>query len=169
MDAQPSGSVNKLKNELIELLEAVVLPEISEVREQCIYRVPQTIRQNNPQAYTPKIISIGPFHNPRGSNSNNKNLYEMEELKLKYLKGFLNRTKLHVDDLIFKVQEWENKIRNCYAGLVSFDSNDFLKIIIVDACFIIEYFLRWMEYDPIQLLTSYLHDDIVRDLILLEN
>ncbi|KAK2420762.1 hypothetical protein QL285_031462 [Trifolium repens] len=169
MDAQPSGSVNKLKNELIELLEAVVLPEISEVREQCIYRVPQTIRQNNPQAYTPKIISIGPFHNPRGSNSNNKNLYEMEELKLKYLKGFLNRTKLHVDDLIFKVQEWENKIRNCYAGLVSFDSNDFLKIIIVDACFIIEYFLRWMENDPILLLTSYLFDDIFRDLILLEN
>ncbi|KAK2420758.1 UPF0481 protein [Trifolium repens] len=98
----------------------------------------------------------------------------MEELKLKYLNGFLNRTKLCVDDLVFKLQQWENEIRNCYAGLVSFDSNDFLKIIIVDACFIIEHFLRWFYYkdwkenDPI-LLKLYLCDDIYRDLILLEN
>jgi hypothetical protein len=77
--------------------------------------------------------------------------------------------------LFFEVQEWENKIRNCYAGLISFDSKDFLKIIIVDACFIIEHFLRFYDNntimskdDPI-LMKNYLHGDIVRDLILLEN
>ncbi|XP_045811066.1 UPF0481 protein At3g47200-like [Trifolium pratense] len=174
MEEQPNGYVSELESELIELLEVVVLPEMSEIQEQYIYKVPQTIRQNNPQAYTPKIISIGPFHSPRGSIIDNNNLYEMEELKLKYLKGFLNRTNLCVNDLVFKVQEWENKILNCYAGLVSFDSKDFLKIIIVDECFIIEHFLRyfsykdWMETDPI-LLQSWLLDEIEHDLVLVEN
>ncbi|CAJ2666396.1 unnamed protein product [Trifolium pratense] len=174
MEEQPNGYVSELESELIQLLEVVVLPEESEIHEQCIYKVPQLIRQNNPQAYTPRFISIGPFHSPHGSIIDNNNLYEMEELKLKYLKGFLNRTNLSVNDLVFKVQEWENKIRNCYAGLVSFDSKDFLKIIIVDACFIIEHFLRyisykdWMETDPI-LLQSWLLDEIEHDLILVEN
>ncbi|XP_045811062.1 UPF0481 protein At3g47200-like [Trifolium pratense] len=174
MEEQPNGYVSELKSELNEMLEVVVLPEESETHEQCIYKVPQIIRQNNPQAYTPRIIAIGPFHSPpRGSVSDN-NLNEMEKLKLKYLKGFLNRTNLCADDLVFKVQEWENKIRNCYAGPVSFDSDDFLKIIIVDACFIIEYFLRyasypqWKENDPI-LSTRWLVNEIYRDLILLEN
>jgi len=98
----------------------------------------------------------------------------MEELKLKYFKGFLNRTKLCLDDFVFKLQEWESRIRSCYAGLVSFNSNDFRKIIIIDACFIIEHFLRyfryknWMKNDPI-LLKPWLFSEIKCDLVLLEN
>ncbi|KAK2366719.1 hypothetical protein QL285_080068 [Trifolium repens] len=125
-------------------------------------------------AYTPETISIGPFHSPHGTISDNNKLLEMEELKLKYLKGFLNRTELCMDDLVLKVQKWENKIRNCYAGPISFDSDDFLKIIIVDACFIIEHFLRcfshtdWMHNDPIIFKPS-LNYSISRDLVLIEN
>ncbi|CAJ2666398.1 unnamed protein product [Trifolium pratense] len=174
MEAQPNGYVSELENELIEIIKGVVLPEMSGTHEQCIYKVPQTIHQANPQAYTPQTISIGPFHSPRGSISYNNNLHQMEEIKQKYLKGFLNRTNICVGDLVSKLQEWENKIRNCYAGLVSFDSKDFLKIIIVDACFIIEHFLRyysytnWKENDPI-FLKERLFLDIFNDLILLEN
>ncbi|CAJ2666409.1 unnamed protein product [Trifolium pratense] len=174
MEAQPNGYVSELENELIEIIKGVVLPEMSGTHEQCIYKVPQIIRKANPQAYTPQTISIGPFHSPRGSISDNNNLHQMEELKQKYLKGFLNRTNICVRDLVSKFQEWENKIRNCYAGLVSFDSKDFLKIIIVDACFIIEHFLRTVSYtnwkgnDPI-FLKARLFKDIFNDLILLEN
>ncbi|CAI8590030.1 unnamed protein product [Vicia faba] len=173
MEAKPDGCVSELKNELNEMLKGVVLPEMSRIHEQHIYKVPPRIRQANPQAYTPQIISIGPFHSPHGSTSDNI-LHQMEQLKLKYLKGFLNRTNLSLDDFVSKFQEWESRIRSCYAGLFSFNSNDFLKIIIVDACFIIEHFLRyfryknWMENDPI-LLKPWLLSDIKRDLVLLEN
>ncbi|XP_058727902.1 UPF0481 protein At3g47200-like [Vicia villosa] len=173
MEAKPDGCVSELKNELIEMLKGVVVPELSGIHEQYIYKVPPRIRQANPQAYTPQVISIGPFHSPHGSTSDNI-LHQMEQLKLKYLKGFLNRTNLSLDDLVSKFQEWENRIRNCYAGLFSFNSKDFLKIIIVDACFIIEHFLRffryknWMQNDPI-LLKPWLLSDIKRDLVLLEN
>ncbi|KAL5097720.1 hypothetical protein RYX36_002047 [Vicia faba] len=162
-----------LETELIEMLNGAVVPEMSGIHEQCIYKVLPRIRQVNPQAYTPQIISIGPFHNPHGSTSDNI-LHQMEELKLKYLKRFLNRTKLSVGDLVFKFQEWENSIRSCYAGIFSFNSNDFLKIIIIDACFIIELFLKfyeypnWTENDPI-LVKPGLRNDVARDLMLLEN
>ncbi|KAL5098055.1 hypothetical protein RYX36_002382 [Vicia faba] len=88
MEAKPNGCVDELKNELNEMLKGVVLPEMSEIHEQCIYKVPPGIREANPQAYTPQIISIGPFHSPHGSTSDNI-LHQMEQLKLKYLKGFL--------------------------------------------------------------------------------
>ncbi|WJX66275.1 hypothetical protein P8452_50845 [Trifolium repens] len=131
------------------MLGIVVLPEESGTREQCIYKVPQKIRQVNPQAYTPRLISIGPFHSPLGSNSVDNHLQEMEELKLKYLKGFLNRTpNISVDQLFSKVQVWENKIRNCYAGCAYTNS--------------------WKENDPL-LLKPWLRRDITYDLILLEN
>jgi len=67
-----------LKNELIEMLEVVVLPEMSGINEQYIYKVSQKIRQHNPQAYTPQIISIGPFRNPHDSISDNNILHQME-------------------------------------------------------------------------------------------
>jgi hypothetical protein len=109
------------------MLEEVVLPEMSGINEQCIYKLPPGIRQSNPKAYTPQIISIVPFHNPHGSSSDNNILHQMEELKLKYLKGFLNRTNLCVDDFVLKLQELESRIRSCYAGHVIFNSNEFLK------------------------------------------
>ncbi|WJX66269.1 hypothetical protein P8452_50839 [Trifolium repens] len=179
MEAQPDDYVSELGNELTEMLEEVVPPEDSGTHEQCIYKVPQKIRQVNPQAYTPRLISIGPFHSPLGSNSDQNHLQEMEGLKLRYLKGFLDRTKISVHDLLFKLQEWEweNKIRKCYAGPISFNKKDLLKIIMVDACFIIEHFFRfyyryrdtiWKNDDPI-LMKPWLLDDIFRDLILLEN
>jgi len=64
MEAQQNGHVSELKNELTEMFNGVVLPEMCGIHEQYIYKVPQRIRQANPQAYTPQIISIGPFHNP---------------------------------------------------------------------------------------------------------
>ncbi|CAK8531776.1 unnamed protein product [Lathyrus sativus] len=174
MEAKPNGCVGDLKNDLNEILNVVVVPDMSGmIDEQCIYKVPPNIREANPQAYTPQIISIGPFHSPLGSSRDNI-LHKMEKLKFKYFKGFVNRTKVSVDDLVFKFQEWEDRIRSCYAELFSFNSNEFLKIIIVDACFIVELFIRfslsryWIQDDPI-LQSHWLRRDIARDLVLLEN
>jgi len=106
MEATKPNGYLQLKNELIEMFEGVVLPEMSGINEQCIYKIPPGIRQ----AYTPQIISIGPFHNSHGSSSDNNILHQMEELKLKYLKGFINRTNLCVDDFVLKLEELENRV-----------------------------------------------------------
>ena len=51
--------------------------------ECCIYKVPKRLRVLNDKAYTPQVVSIGPFHRDK------KQLQEMEEHKRMYLQDFL--------------------------------------------------------------------------------
>jgi len=159
--------IELLDREWTEKLQNVKLPEMDEIHTQCIYRVPPNIREYNPKAYTPQTVSIGPYHH--------HNNYEgMEELKLKYLKGFLNRTELPIREFLAKIKDLEEKIRVCYADRIIYNSHDFLNMILVDACFIIELLLRWHEYDEWEkkdplLQKPLLGTYICIDLILLEN
>ncbi|TKY46094.1 UPF0481 protein [Spatholobus suberectus] len=172
MGGQPNSSESQaqyLETELTKMLREVV-PERSEANKQCIYKVPQKFRQVNPKAYTPRIVSFGPFH----YNTGNDALKPMEEAKLKYLTRFLDRNKhLSISSLFARLVEKEKLIRSCYAGPIDYNSNDFLRMILVDACFIIEYFLRCytgldlIEVNPLS--KSWLEDDIFHDLGLLEN
>ena len=179
MEGQPNSSFEN-KNEhqdlvryLTMLLERVELPEESIVHEQCIYRVPHKIRQPNQEAYTPRVVSIGPIHNPFRPGGDIR-LKPMEDLKLQYLKSFLNGSQLSVGECVSKLKEWETSIRRCYAEPIQHNSDDFLRMVMVDACFIIEHFLRyysfedWIKRDPL-FLKPWLANDVALDLILLEN
>ncbi|BAT78182.1 hypothetical protein VIGAN_02082900 [Vigna angularis var. angularis] len=78
-------------------------PPISE--ECCIYRVPLLIRQINHEAYTPKVVSIGPYHH------NNSHLQNMERHKLTYCKSFLERTNTRMESWINYIADL---LRNFY-------------------------------------------------------
>ncbi|KAK7380502.1 hypothetical protein VNO78_33015 [Psophocarpus tetragonolobus] len=82
---------------------------------QCIYRVPSRLRETNPKAYTPRIISIGPFHKAIDVGKEDKIFESMEELKLKYFKGFLNRSQVPMGDIVAVLKGIEEEIRSCYA------------------------------------------------------
>ncbi|RDY03338.1 UPF0481 protein, partial [Mucuna pruriens] len=149
-------------------------PEMYGFRMQCIYRVPQSLRETNPKVYTPRIVCIGPFHRA-GSVGKEDNIFEsMEDLKLNYLKGFLNRTPLPMRDFVLTLQNLEEEIRSCYAEPIKYNSDDFLEMILIDACFIIELFMRchtfknWVEKDLL-LQNPWMLTEIYHDLILLEN
>ncbi|XP_052200152.1 UPF0481 protein At3g47200-like isoform X1 [Diospyros lotus] len=156
------------QEDLALLIESAELPEESSVKEHCIYRVPQKIRQIKEAAYSPRVVSIGPFHHGQ------ERLKLMEPLKLGYLKSFLNGTGLTLQHCISELKEWEPGIRNCYAESIPLESDVFLKMILIDAGFIIELFLRyydvnnWVERDPL-FLKPWLAEDVAHDLILLEN
>ncbi|KAF5469017.1 hypothetical protein F2P56_013121 [Juglans regia] len=133
----------------------------------CIYKVSDPIRQSNEQAYTPQVISIGPFHR------NNPKLQSMEEFKLRYLKSFRDRAKINLEDLVSTIKGAEKSARECYSERITLDSGDFVKMILVDACFIIEFFWKnwskiWTKYDR-RILTPWLSSRVQLDLILLEN
>jgi len=57
-----SIEIQLLETELTELLQNVKAPEMDEFHKQCVYRVSPTTRESNPKAYTPQIVSIGPYH-----------------------------------------------------------------------------------------------------------
>ncbi|QCD94468.1 hypothetical protein DEO72_LG5g2552 [Vigna unguiculata] len=177
MEGKSSDSLGKhqcLETRLIEMLQNVEPPEMYDPTMQCIYRVPKGIRENNPKAYTPLAVSIGPFHKTRDIGKEDDIFESTEELKIRYFKGFLNRTQLSVREFVITLKTLEEKIRSCYAAPIKYNSDDFLQMILVDAFFIIELFLRchrhsdWERKDPLLLQPGMLVE-IEHDLILLEN
>ncbi|XP_021803066.1 UPF0481 protein At3g47200-like [Prunus avium] len=133
----------------------------------CIYRVPERLRRVNENAYTPNLVSIGPLHHGE------KALEAMEEHKKRYLQDFLCWTKVSLEDYITKIRDQEARLRSCYPETIKFSSDEFVRIILVDATFIIALLLRFdcvldNENDrifgkPMIVL------DLLPDLLLLEN
>ncbi|KAK7410274.1 hypothetical protein VNO78_00932 [Psophocarpus tetragonolobus] len=135
----------------------------------CIYRVPFAIHKLNEEAYTPKFVSIGPFHH------NHPRLQNMERHKLSYCKAFLERTQASSDNLIHYILDLEPKFRGYYSHTLEFSREELVKIIFVDSCFIFELFWKdihndqWSSQDKAFIFNPLVAETIVLDLLLLEN
>ncbi|XP_031259657.1 UPF0481 protein At3g47200-like [Pistacia vera] len=135
----------------------------------CIYKVPKKLRKINNDAYTPHIVSIGPYHHDKGKWDNPKSNKEwkfddMRNYKERYLEKF--RKKEEIENF---VKEEEQHIRACYEEKI--EDFDFIEMIVRDAVFIIELFLRKYHDDREDFLVSkpWLTNAIKLDLQLLEN
>ncbi|XP_030534253.1 UPF0481 protein At3g47200-like [Rhodamnia argentea] len=142
------------------------LPPVSV--ECCIYRVPEKFRAANEEAYTPQVISIGPFHRDKTV------LQPREEIKMKYLKGFLSRIKADLLACTRMIKELEDRIRQCYQENLTQGSDELVEIILVDAVFVVEVFIRnhWPEHrdenDEI-FSKQWMKNGVFHDVLLLEN
>ncbi|KAG2664710.1 hypothetical protein I3760_16G096500 [Carya illinoinensis] len=129
--------------------------------------VPDSLRELNKEAYTPQVISIGPLHH--GSPK----LESMENYKLRFFRNFMERTDINKEELASIIQDWEGSVRACYAEAIPFDSDTLKQIILLDAIFIIEFFLGISNPSPhfrvIQELNPSRLQQITLDLTLLEN
>ncbi|XP_040996169.1 UPF0481 protein At3g47200-like [Juglans microcarpa x Juglans regia] len=155
----------KLANEIKTRLAS--LEPLPESPGCCIYKVPDPLRKSNKEAYTPQVISIGPFHR------DNKKLQAMKRLKLGHLKALKERENVDTKDLVSTIKAAEESVRECYSETIPLSSDDFVKMILIDASFIIEFFWRnwaelWTEYDR-ELIKPWLSNRLQLDLMLLEN
>ncbi|XP_043705187.1 UPF0481 protein At3g47200-like [Telopea speciosissima] len=153
---------------LVESIEKE-LQQVPTLPSNCtIYRVPVMLRKVKPEAYTPHLVTIGPFHR------NKQHLKPMETHKLQYLNEFLRRnSQVNVVDYINALTDLEEKARKCYSEIINLKKDEFIKMLLMDGCFILELFLRrdrWEQYreDPL-LSKTWMSRTIMRDLILLEN
>lgn len=105
----------------------------------CISRVHLNLREENPKAFTPCLISIGPLH--RG----NEELQSMEKHKSSYLRTFLHVTTLGFDDCFNLVRKWEADARRCYAETFKQKNGEFAKIILEDGCFVVVFILVYFN------------------------
>jgi len=103
----------------------------------CIYKVPERLRELNEKAYTPRLVSIGPIHHF------NDKLKAMEDHKRMYLQEFIARTKVSVEGFIELIKEKETRLRNCYEETNWFSSENFIKMILMDAAFVIMFLLKY--------------------------
>ncbi|GLT55408.1 hypothetical protein SLA2020_285330 [Shorea laevis] len=99
----------------------------------------------------------------------------MENYKARYLKRFMERAEIDLKNLICAIEGSEKSVRQCYQETIplSNDGYDFVKMILMDASFIIELFWRnrftkWTSDDRI-VLKPWLAARMQLDLILLEN
>ncbi|XP_028770939.1 UPF0481 protein At3g47200-like [Neltuma alba] len=133
----------------------------------CISRVIHTARDIKPDAYTPKFVSIGPFH------YGNERLQEMERHKQAFLKRFTQRSSTELDVIINFVRSSVTKVRASYSENINLSDKELVKLILLDAAFIIE-FLFIMHYKQEILIDAKLSQQpligiLPLDLVLFEN
>ncbi|KAM5564401.1 UPF0481 protein [Rosa sericea] len=171
MEVSNQATPNKKGNPYISL-EASMGEELYNVSRvspmRCIYRVPYRLRHVHENAYTPKLVSIGAFHH------GNAALKPMEEHKMRYLKAFLDRSTLSLSGYILKIKAQEERLRSCYIEAIELDSDEFARIVLVDAAFIIEVLLRsyyghLVDEDDCIFRRPRLIVDLLPDMLLLEN
>ncbi|KAM5552982.1 hypothetical protein ABKV19_025298 [Rosa sericea] len=176
--------------------------------KKCIFRVPKVLRRQNPEAYTPDVVLVGPFHF-RGkrvkeeAGKEDKKVKEgkeakegkegkgeedfqlMERVKESYVKEILsdmkNITLKELTAEVIKLSDqkneggFEQRARDFYAEpLDHISSKDFIEMMIVDGCFLIQLFrkcndpkLRAFD-DPIFNMDCMFHF-LCHDILLLEN
>ena len=123
----------------------IEIPEVEPEKrhEYCIYKVPQKLHDVNDHAYTPKLISIGPYHHKR------TNLKKMEDLKRRYFRDACDRTKKSEEDFSRRIQEHEyQKILHCYPEGSHMEEKEFMRKILLNSIFIIEQLWRSNENPP---------------------
>ncbi|XP_058083072.1 UPF0481 protein At3g47200-like [Magnolia sinica] len=147
-NASPRPScLNPDRQALADSIMESVKASVSKLRRgdpPTIYIVPQIIRRVKEVAYEPRMVSIGPFHNGK------ERLQGMEENKLLYLHSFLSRNPDHrLEVYLEAIEELKDKAQSCYSEKVGpLMGNEFVKMMVLDACFIVEFFLRFhpIEY-----------------------
>ena len=121
------------------------------------------------EVYTPQVISIGPIHHF------SEKLRPMEKCKVWYLECFINRAKTNLKNLVRAITKMEKSIRCWYAETIvsSMSSDDFVKMILIDAIFVLELFIRMTNYYPLKddpiMAEPWLPTFVRIDLMLLEN
>ncbi|KAF8109165.1 hypothetical protein N665_0102s0071 [Sinapis alba] len=98
----------------------------------------------------------------------------MEEHKYRYLQSFLPRVSLSLEELVRVARTWEENARNCYAEDVKLNSDEFVKMLVVDGSFLVELILR-SRYPHLRSENDRIFGkpmmitDVCRDMILIEN
>ncbi|KAF5464943.1 hypothetical protein F2P56_014980 [Juglans regia] len=138
--------------------------------ECCMFKVHEQLRKVNEKAYKPMLLAIGPY-NDHGRVGQGL----MEEHKLQYLKQMLKRKNESSVEAYFRaLRELEERARNCYVECISLTTNEFVEMMLLDGCFIIEFFRKCQmrnlrdKHDPIFQL-SWILPKVTRDLLLFEN
>ncbi|KAF5204779.1 hypothetical protein FRX31_005635 [Thalictrum thalictroides] len=135
----------------------------------CIHKVHEKFRKIIEYAYTPEMVSIGPFHH------GNISLLAMEDHKLRYMRMLLSKfSSTKLEECIASVSRLEQKARESYSEPVEPDSNKFIEMMVVDGLFIITLFGKTAgvvkrDKDDTLFNNIWAMPSLVRDMILLEN
>ncbi|KAG2700230.1 hypothetical protein I3760_07G222100 [Carya illinoinensis] len=143
-----------------------------------IFNVPKTLMSIKPEAYTPQLVALGPYHHRR------LELLEMEHYKLASAKRVQNNIKqIKFRELANSFAERDGIIRSCYLRFLNFDRETLAWMFAIDASFLLECLHIYSPKKGGSLLQTSskmghlinhsrkrtAHHAILRDIIMLEN
>ncbi|KAJ0976026.1 hypothetical protein J5N97_017991 [Dioscorea zingiberensis] len=116
-----------------------------------IFKVPEDIRNLDPEAYEPKVVTIGPYH--RASSSKNTIMLALQDHKWHCMRRLLSRctnSRRTATDLFRKcflaMKKRDAHVRSCYSeDLGHLSPQDLAWIMFLDASFIIHLLLKFNE------------------------
>ncbi|KAJ3709150.1 hypothetical protein LUZ61_012855 [Rhynchospora tenuis] len=129
-----------------------------------IPRIPCDILESNRIYYEPRVVSIGPYYHGM------EKYRDTEQHKVRYLRDFLSRHNVRLDVLVKEMRALEIRARQCYSGFIHLDSEQFVEMLLLDGCFVLEVLYKRLnkETDFLQ-DSSWILNRIVTDFLLLEN
>ncbi|KAB1220911.1 hypothetical protein CJ030_MR3G026790 [Morella rubra] len=131
----------------------------------CIFRVPLSFIGTS---YKPRLVSIGPYHR------NEPHLQMIEEHKWLYIGSLLSRTATRLEDYFKTIHPLEMEARECYSETINLSTDEFLEMMVLDGCFILELFRKvnnsklFSDNDPLATM-DWILPSLYRDFLLLEN
>jgi Plant protein of unknown function len=133
-------------------------------RSVTIFRLPGWIHENNKELCEPQLVAIGPYHHGKES------LQTMEEHKWFALRDFLARNE-NVDLEVYcqAMRSLEAQARQCYSETANLKSEDFVRMLVLDGCFILEWFLKNLDEDDAFCAVGWAEGELLTDMVMLEN
>jgi hypothetical protein len=98
----------------------------------------------------------------------------MNRNKERYFKIFVEKSELNVENLVSTIRDREAEACHCYSHTSRLSNDDYVKMILLDASFIIIFFLElcveeWSRYDNLTTFSLHLMGTVLSDIWLLEN
>ncbi|KAG8063636.1 hypothetical protein GUJ93_ZPchr0003g17303 [Zizania palustris] len=106
-----------------------------------IFRLPAVVRERHRDLYEPKVVAVGPYYHGRGG------LGAAERHKWRLLRDFLSRSEKAggLGAYVRAARAVEAEARRCYAEGFDMGADDFAEMLVLDGCFLLEFFLRKSE------------------------
>ncbi|XP_043811051.1 UPF0481 protein At3g47200-like [Manihot esculenta] len=105
-----------------------------------IFKVSKEQWSVNEEAYEPKLIAIGPYHHGKD------HLLAMKDHKIRYLQSLLQQSsQKDVSRYVQIIRNLKERARKYYAEPLSFTHDEFVEMILINGCFIIEFIHKLLE------------------------
>ncbi|KAI3684335.1 hypothetical protein L6452_33558 [Arctium lappa] len=144
-----------------------------------IFKIPPSLVSTKPDCYIPQQVALGPYHHWRPE------LYEMERYKISAAKRYrkqLQNGGLKFEQIVDQLAGFEQRIRACYHRFLDFDCETLAWMMALDVSFLIGFLDAYaIEKGSLTRSTStmsrlddfpcrrFVHDGILRDIVMLEN
>ncbi|KAJ3683520.1 hypothetical protein LUZ60_013747 [Juncus effusus] len=130
-----------------------------------IFRVPASFRESRKTLYEPKMVSIGPYYHGK------EELQAMQDHKWWCLRDFLSRNpEISLETYIQEMRKLAKRARMSYGEKITTNDDDFVLMLLLDGCFILEYFFKFQDKEIDVLCdVGWGGPTIISDLFLLEN